>query len=153
MTNSTSLSRREFIITACAFAGGLGITVAPAQAAFSNREPWSGASEANEFTPWLAILPTGEVIVRVAPPEIGNGMMTQVAMTVNEELRADWSNIRTEFADTNRNFREDNVYAKVGGFFAYFAGRSTLDARMETALQVGASARAAEVSGSRPVGR
>ena len=136
-----SLSRRKLIITASTFAGGLAIGVSHAQAASGDPQPWSGSNEANEFTPWLAILPNGEILVRVTPPEIGNGVMTQVAMTVNEELRADWSNIRAEPADTNRNFREDNVYAKVGGFFAYFAGRSTLEARMETALQVGASAR------------
>ena len=141
MTDSTFFTRREFIIRASAFAGGLAIGVSPARAAFSDRQPWSGSSESNEFTPWLAIMPSGEVVVRVAPPEIGNGVMTQIAMTVNEELRADWSNIRAEFADTNRNFRENNVYANVGGYLAYFAGRSTLKARMETALQVGASAR------------
>lgn len=141
MADTTSLTRREFIITASAFAGGLAIGISPARAAFSDPEPWSGSNETNEFTPWLAILPNGEVVVRVAPPEIGNGVMTQVAMTVNEELRANWSNIRAEFADTNRNYQEDNVYSKVGGIFAYFAGRSTIKERMETALQVGASAR------------
>lgn len=141
MKDSTSLSRREFIITASTFAGGLAIGVSPARAALSDPQPSSGSNEANEFTPWLAIFPNGEIVVRVTPPEIGNGVMTQVAMTVNEELGADWSSIRAEPADTNRNFREDNVYAKVGGIFAYFAGRSTLEERMATALQVGASAR------------
>lgn len=140
MKKITALSRREFIISASTFAGGLAIGVAPARAN-TGSQAGAGSSAINEFTPWLAILPSGEIVVRVTPPEIGNGVMTQVAMTVNEELRADWSDVRAEFADTNRNFREDNVYAKVGGFFAYFAGRSTLPARMQTALQVGASAR------------
>lgn len=141
MTDSTSFSRREFIIAASTFAGGLAIGVAPSQAALSNSVSGSRASESIEFTPWLAILPNGDVLVRVAPAEIGNGVTTQIAMNVNEELNANWSTIRVESADTNRNFREDNVYSKVGGNFAYFAGRSTLEARMETALQVGASAR------------
>lgn len=141
MSDSRLLSRRRFIITASTFAGGLAIGIAPAHAAYSNRQPWSGTTESNEFTPWLAILPSGEVIVRVTPPDVGNGVMTQIPMTVNEELRADWSKIRAEYADTNRNFREDNVYGDVGGYLAYFNGRSTLKARMETALQVGASAR------------
>ena len=141
MTNSTSLSRRDFVISASAFAGGLAIGVSPARAAFSNREPWSDSNEANEFTPWLAILPSGEIVVRVTPPDIGNGVMTQIPMNINEELRADWSQIRAEYADTNRNFREDNIYSKVGGRIAYFSGRSTGEERMATALQVGASAR------------
>ncbi len=141
MTDFTSLTRRNFVVTASAFAGGLAIGVSPAGAAFSNREPWSGSNEANEFSPWLAILPSGEIVVRVTPPDIGNGVMTQIPMNINEELRADWSKIRAEYADTNRNFREDNVYAKVGGRIAYFSGRSTGEERMATALQVGASAR------------
>lgn len=141
MTDSTSITRRKFIITATAFAGGLAVGISPAQAAFSDPQPWSGSDEPNEFTPWLAILPSGEVVVRVTTPDSGNGVMTQIPMTVNEELRADWSNIRAEYADTNRNFREDNVYGKVGGRMAYFGARSTNEERMKTALQVGASAR------------
>lgn len=140
MKHTTSLTRREFIITTSTFAGGLAIGLSPMHAASDDAQTGLESFEANEFSPWLAILPNGEIVVRVAPPEIGNGVMTQVAMIVNEELCADWSNIRAEFADTNRNFREDNVY-KVGGIFAYFAGRSTIEARLQSALQIGASAR------------
>ena len=67
--------------------------------------------------------------------------MTQMAMTINEELGGDWSKIRAEFADTNRDFQEKSVYSTTGGPLAYFSGRSTGDDRMALSLQVGASAR------------
>ncbi len=141
MNEFVSLTRRNLIISASAFAGGLAIGVSPARAAFSDSNPWAGADEPLEFTSWLAIQPDGEVIVRVTMPDIGNGVMTQIPMTINEELRADWSKIRAEYADTNRDFRENRVYSKVEGRTGYFSGRSTATERTQTALQVGASAR------------
>jgi isoquinoline 1-oxidoreductase subunit beta len=145
MNQMTDLSRRHFLIGTAAVGGGLAIgVIAPqseALAAFSNPQPWGGPTGAAEFTPWLAITPDDVITVRVAPPEIGNGVMTQMAMTINEELRGDWSKIRAEFADTNRDILEGKVYSTTGGPLAYFSGRSTSDDRMALALQVGASAR------------
>jgi isoquinoline 1-oxidoreductase beta subunit len=145
MNQMIDLSRRHFLIGTAAVGGGMAIgVIAPggdALAAFANPQPWGSPTGASEFTPWLAISPDGTITVRVAPPEIGNGVMTQVAMTINEELQGDWSKVRAEFADTNRDLREKNVYSTAGGPLAYFSGRSTSDDRMELALQVGASAR------------
>lgn len=140
--NTLLTTRRGFVIGAAVFAGGLSIGVSQPLLAGSVRpEPWSGGSEGPEFSPWLAILPDGSIVVRVTPPDIGNGVMTQIAMTVNEELQGDWERVRTEYADTHRDLEEDHVYSEVGGRLAYFSGRSTAEARMQTALLVGATAR------------
>jgi isoquinoline 1-oxidoreductase beta subunit len=141
--NELMITRRGFVIGAMALAGGMAIGISrPAMAAAAlNPEPWAGDIAGPEFSPWLSILANGEIIVRVTPPDIGNGVMTQIAMNLNEELQADWSMVRAEFADTNRNYREDNIYGNVGGPLAYFSGRSTGPERMETALMVGATAR------------
>ncbi|MET0660751.1 MAG: molybdopterin cofactor-binding domain-containing protein, partial [Steroidobacteraceae bacterium] len=94
-----------------------------------------------EFSPWVTIAPDDTVTVRVATPEIGNGVLTQGALTVAEELECDWSKVRAEFAPPNRNFREHGVYTTAVGPMAYFSGRSTGAERTQQLLQVGASAR------------
>lgn len=135
-------SRRGFLIGAATVAGGLAIGVAkPLSAADVAGRPWSGDDTGAEFSPWLLIRPSGEIVVRVAPPDIGNGVMTQMAMTLNEELHGDWADIRTEYADTLRDLQSDRAYSKVLGSLSYFSGRSTSDERMQNALLVGATAR------------
>ncbi|MDB5431937.1 MAG: Isoquinoline 1-oxidoreductase beta subunit [Caulobacter sp.] len=126
-----SLSRRQLLVTAAVAGGGmaLGFTAQAAE------------GRPAEFTPWLTIAPDGGVTVRVTTPDIGNGVATQAAMTVNEELDADWSKVRTEYASTLRNQAEGGVYSAAGGGLAWFSGRSTRDDRMTLQLQVGASAR------------
>jgi isoquinoline 1-oxidoreductase beta subunit len=119
----------------------IGMIAADAAVPETQAGPWGQPNTGAEFTPWISIKPDNTVLVRVATPEIGNGVMTQAAMTVAEELHCDWSKVQTEFAPPARNYREGGVYSKAGGGLAYFAGRSTSDARMNLALQVGASAR------------
>lgn len=135
-------TRRGFIIGAATVAGGLAIGVSqPLTAGSVGAEPWPDGASGPEFSPWLSILPNGEILVRVTPPDIGNGVMTQMAMTLNEELQGDWERIRAEYADTHRDLSHDQVYSSVGGRLAYFSGRSTAEDRMQTALLIGATAR------------
>jgi isoquinoline 1-oxidoreductase beta subunit len=146
MGTMSDISRRRFLVTAGAFGGGmaLGIVSAdPAEAAYLTPVPWGDAdmSAGAEFTPWIAISPDNVVTVRVATPEIGNGVMTQAPMLVAEELACDWNKIRAEYAPTSRDYRENGVYAMGEGPIGYFSGRSTSAERMKLLLQVGASAR------------
>jgi len=143
MGKMQTLDRRQFLITTAVVGGGfaIGLTAAPDDASAARVEPWGTANTGAEFTPWVSIAPDNTVTVRVATPEIGNGVMTQAAMTIAEELQCDWSKVKVEFAPPARNYKEGGVYAKAGAGLAYFSGRSTATERMNLGLQVGASAR------------
>jgi isoquinoline 1-oxidoreductase beta subunit len=146
MGTMPTISRRQFIVSSVALGGGmaLGIVVADsAEAAFLGPLPWSesDALPGSELTPWISIGADDIVTVRVATPEIGNGVMTQTPMLVAEELACDWNKIRAEFAPTSRDYREDSVYSRNDPVTGYFSGRSTNSQRMKLMLQVGASAR------------
>jgi isoquinoline 1-oxidoreductase beta subunit len=140
------ISRRELLVTTAAVGGGMAISIllpAGVDAAHMDREPWTKglAKGAHELTPWISILPDDSVIIRTSMPETGNGVMTQGAMTITEELHCDWSKVRVECASMNRDARENKVYSTVGGVVATFGGRSTTPEKLTLLLQVGASAR------------
>jgi isoquinoline 1-oxidoreductase beta subunit len=146
MGTMPKIGRRQFIVSSAAFGGGmaLGIVAADsADAAFLGPLPWveTDALPGAELNPWISIGADDIVTVRVATPEIGNGVMTQTPMLVAEELACDWNKIRAEFAPTSRDYRENGVYALGDAPTGYFSGRSTSADRMKLMLQVGASAR------------
>ena len=144
---SKGYSRRDFIVTTAAYAAGFALTVVDssrkAAAAATQAQPWADSSykDQGELSAWVAIAPDDTVTIRVATPEIGNGVMTQGAMTVSEELCCDWSKVRAEFASVNRDYREGSVYSKGSGELPFFAGHSTDEDRQFCLLQAGASAR------------
>jgi len=67
---------------------------------------------------------------------MGQGSMTAVPMMLNEELAADWSKVRIEYASPNRNVREHKIY---GDMFSH--GSQSIKASQKLVQQVGASAR------------
>jgi isoquinoline 1-oxidoreductase beta subunit len=138
-----TISRRQFLVSAAAFGGGMALGVMPAEAAYVGTPPWAASDGLGgaEFNPWISIAPDDTIVVRVATPEIGNGAFTQTPMTVAEELCCDWNKIRAEFAPPSRDYREGGVYSPGTSPGGYFSGRSTADDRMKLLLQVGASAR------------
>lgn len=136
----TELDRRNFLVSAMVVAGGMGLALHPADAASATATgPWEVDPRGPEFSPWIVIQPDDTVVVRSPTPECGNGSMTQVAMNVTEELACDWSRVRVEFASINRDYLQNNVYAK--GSLPFFGGHGTDAHRMRHALQLGASAR------------
>jgi isoquinoline 1-oxidoreductase beta subunit len=143
MSAPRKINRREFAIAVAAMGGGMSISILVDKATDVEREPWPQADTQNapELSPWIVITPDDTVLIRVSSPESGNGALTQIAMTITEELHCDWNRVKTEYVSMNRDFREDSVYSSVGGIAATFAGRSTLPERMKLLLQIGASAR------------
>ena len=140
--NEFKPTRRQFLISSAAIGGAMVIGT-HAMAATIDATPWDkdAAAEGTEFTPWLSISADDTVLVRGTAVDIGNGTLTQLASYVMEELNPAWDKIKVEYASTNRDFLEKNVYSTPGGALAYFSGRSTGPARMDTYMQVAASAR------------
>jgi isoquinoline 1-oxidoreductase beta subunit len=139
---NVQLSRRFFLLTATSAAGGLmlGIGAAPgeANAATVVAQPWNedNAYAPNEIDAWIAIDPDDSVLIRYQRSEMGQGSMTALPMMINEELQADWSKVRVEYASPNRNLRENKVY---GGMFSN--GSRSVRASQKMVQQVGASGR------------
>jgi isoquinoline 1-oxidoreductase beta subunit len=94
------VSRREFLeATAVAGAGLLiGVHLPP-------RRP-RGIPYPGPFAPnaWLRINPDESVLVIVDRSEMGQGVATSLPMLVAEELEADWSKVRIEFAPADKAY-------------------------------------------------
>ncbi len=139
---SSVLSRRRFIVTGVTAAGGfiIGISALPhlANAVTVAAQPWNddNAHDPHEIDAWIAIEPDDSVLIRYQRSEMGQGSMTALPMIINEELQADWSKVRVEYASPNRNLREKKVYGDMNS-----SGSRSVRASQPKMQQVGASAR------------
>jgi isoquinoline 1-oxidoreductase subunit beta len=138
---ASSFTRRHFIVTAATAAGGfaIGIGALPdwAKAGTIAAQPFDqGGFNPHEIDAWIAIDPDDSVLIRYQRSEMGQGSMTAVPMMLNEELGADWSKVRIEYASANRNVRENKVY---GDMFSN--GSRSVRGSQRRVQQVGASAR------------
>src|SRR6266702_4510909 len=106
MTPGGDLDRRSLLVGASAAAGGLtlGFAIPFADA------PAHAADGAPEITCWIAIAPDDAVTIRVARSEMGQGVMTGLAMLVAEELACDWSKVRTAFVSPRLNLMKNRIW-------------------------------------------
>ena len=139
------ISRRAFIAASLSAAGGLVVAVtAPAfGAAALHPEPWGpeGARDPGEINAFVVIEPDDSVLLRIAKSEMGQGVMTSLAMIVAEELECDFAKVRVEYASANRNVAENSPYRSMGT-----GGSSSVRRSRVYLQQAGASARARLVS-------
>ncbi len=100
MSTRTTVTRREFLETTGAVGAGLVISfyLAPA----GRMRPPAVAP----FTPnaWLRIGADDRVLVMVDRSEMGQGVATSLPMLLAEELEADWTKIRIEFAPAAKEY-------------------------------------------------
>ncbi|MBK7948112.1 MAG: xanthine dehydrogenase family protein molybdopterin-binding subunit [Deltaproteobacteria bacterium] len=61
----------------------------------------TGAMPASELNAFLRIEPDGSVVCSIPKSEMGQGVLTSLAMLLAEELEVDWSKIRSEHAIAN----------------------------------------------------
>ena len=97
MAGSRMISRRDFLETAGAAGAGLVIGFhLPASGRF-------GPAPAVPFAPnaWLRLGTDESVLVMVDRSEMGQGVATALPMLLAEELDADWTKIKIEFAPAN----------------------------------------------------
>ena len=132
---STGASRRGFL----AIAGGAGVGLmigfkaGPAEAA---AEAAKGGAPV-QFNPFVKVAPDGAITVVVKHLDMGQGPTTGLATLIAEEMDADWSQMRTEFAPADAS-----LYANLA-FKAQGTGGSTAMANSwEQYRTAGATARA-----------
>jgi len=105
----TKLSRREFLKISGALGGGLllGIHLAGCKQDTPAPKSATPAPAVNsDFEPnvWITLDPDDSVTIRVGSSEMGQGVMTALPMLIAEELDADWSKVKAEFAPVNPAF-------------------------------------------------
>lgn len=112
----TRLSRRKFLATSGAAAGGLmlGFHVPPAQAAANPR---------HEINAWVVVKPDDTVVIRIARSEMGQGTLTGLAQLVAEELECNWARVTTEFPTPGQNLARQRIW----GSFATGGSRGIRD--------------------------
>jgi len=91
------MERRAFLQTA----GGAGAALV-----IGFRIPGRGEQEPSPFAPnaWLRISPDDSVLVIVDRSEMGQGVATSLPMLLAEELEADWSKVKIEFAPADKAY-------------------------------------------------
>src|SRR5437879_4701742 len=96
----TQVTRREFLQTASVVGAGLviGFYLPPGRG--------RAAAAAGPFAPsaWLRIGTDESVLVVVDRSEMGQGVTTSLPMLLAEELEADWSKIKIEFAPADKAY-------------------------------------------------
>src|ERR1700677_1592446 len=137
------LTRRLFVTSSLSAAGGLVIAVAApalADAAPLAAAPWSPeilAQAAGEINAFVVVEPDNSILLRVAKSEMGQGVMTSLAMIVAEELECDFARVQVEYASANRNLIDGGPYQRMGT-----GGSSSVRRSRVFLQQAGASARA-----------
>src|SRR2546422_5835704 len=95
---TTQVTRREFLQTASVVGAGLVIGF--------HLPLGHKAAATPPFAPnaWLRIGEDGAVRIIVARSEMGQGVATSLPMLVAEELEADWSKVKIEFAPADKAY-------------------------------------------------
>jgi len=96
----------------------------------------AGAGAAPEITAWIVIAPDDAVTIRIAKSEMGQGVMTGLAMLVAEELECDWTKVRAEFAAPHDNLARDRVWGDMST-----GGSRSIRGSHEMLRKAGATAR------------
>ena len=106
MLKTRQLSRREFIVSSAAVAGGvaLGFNIP------FGLEAALAADSTPEVNAWVVIQPNETVVIRIARSEMGQGTLTGLAQLVAEELECDWKHVTWEFPTPGENVARKRVW-------------------------------------------
>ena len=128
------MERREFVWVVSGV--GAGLTMAVMLDGCRAEHPPVGP--AGDFIPdaWIRLAPDGVVTVMVDRAEMGQGVSTALPMLVAEELDADWSKVRYEFAPANEAYYNPLMKIQATG------GSTAIRAAWKPLREAGAKARA-----------
>ncbi len=110
MNDMSKLSRRAFITTSAAAAGGL--TVGFHIPALAQQKAATPATNP-EVNAWVLIKPDDTVVIRIARSEMGQGSLTGLAQLVAEELDCNWSKVTTEYPTPGQNLARNRAWGNM----------------------------------------
>lgn len=118
------LTRRDFLKISAAVGGGLvvGFSITACDKTTDSTTDKKIASnsadnQAAKFSPnaWVTIGTDDQITVMVASSEMGQGIMTAISMLLADELDADWSKVKAEFAPARSVYRNPLLGQQVTG--------------------------------------
>lgn len=91
-------TRRWFLLGTVAAAGALAVgwVMRPPRGRLVPDQPWPAREGAPAFNGWVRITADDRVIVQVPKSEMGQGVLTSLAMVLADELDADWARVSVE---------------------------------------------------------
>jgi isoquinoline 1-oxidoreductase beta subunit len=107
---TTSLSRRGFIVSTAAAAGGLALGLRLPRGIAEARTP----AVATEVHAWVVVKTDDTCVIRIARSEMGQGTLTGLAQLVAEELECDWKKVTTESVTPGQNLARKRVWGEMG---------------------------------------
>ena len=139
----TNISRRGVLaglggMSFCLALGVDGVSLVP--------EAQANALANAQVTPWVRIAPDGTITIYSAGAEMGQGSMTSLALILAEELDADWSKVKIEFAPADADiygytFQNQKMMAIVGSRAVqlYYTNLRTAGAQVRKVLLANAA--------------
>jgi isoquinoline 1-oxidoreductase subunit beta len=108
-------TRRKFILTSLGAVGALtlGWSLMPVRQRLQTSDPIPTANGQTALNGWVKIDAEGAVTVMLAKSEMGQGVITSLAMLLADELDADWSRVRTEPSPIDKIY--NNISTVVDG--------------------------------------
>ncbi len=88
----TSISRRGFVV------GTAGLTFAFTLGGLGHGIEALGAAQATKMNAWVSIAADNTITILCPGAEMGQGVLTSLPLILAEELDADWSKVKTDFA-------------------------------------------------------
>ncbi len=111
-----NFTRRRFIGISVVAGAGLALGFGrPILQRFRNRyesvDPLGTNESGGDIEPWIRISPDNTITLTVSRSEMGQGVETALAMIVADELRADWSTMRTRQATSSPAYGNQHTAA------------------------------------------
>ena len=97
-----TVSRRSFLVAGTVAGGGLLVGCASSNRQQLRGDPLKLKQGQMALNGWIKLSPDDTVTVVLAKSEMGQGIHTGLMMLVAEELDADWSQLRTEYAHVDK---------------------------------------------------